>query len=624
MSRRTISSELTHKIILATSILVLGGVLGIIVFSGRTITQYSKRNADSSLNTFKANVEEMLGQVENISASVNWLINDHLPDVGYASVINDKIVEGSDLISGSTVAFVPGVVKNGAGAFFSFRDAESKVVRSTADYDGDYLSQDWFTETLAQDKGVWSEPYNSANGEGLVVSYSTPLKIQTGETYAVFSQEVSLQHLSSSLSKELFYKKSYSMILSKEGAVISHPDSTLLLQDIFLFAKNTKDRTLTDLALKMSVGESGVGEIRSERSAAIYGPLYNGWSVAIICPASEIFGGVLKFQLLLLLIALADLIVLYFVTRAIIGREILPITEITYLAKNVAKGNFKAVIPKIGGQNEIHHLSESLRFMLHSINDYISQLRTTTAENERFESELSIASEIQRQMLRTDFINKGDVDLYATLKPAKEVGGDMYDFLMGGGRTLYFTVGDVSGKGVPAALYMAISRSLFHYVSGMSLGSNEVVASINKTFCAGNDSNMFITLFVGKLDLDTGELVFCNAGHNPIIVIDPDGNAKYLSEKANLAVGVFDEFSYEKETITLKKGSRLLIYTDGVSEAENKDKDQYGEERLLQFAQSQSVDMSSEDFVNALVASVKDFTKDNPQNDDITVMSVKF
>lgn len=623
MSRRTISSELTHKIILATSILVLGGVLGIIFFSGKTITKYSKRNADSSLNTYKANVEELLGQVESISASVNWLINDHLPDVGYATVINEKIVGGGDLISGSTIAFVPGAVKKGAGAFFSFRDAGTGTVRSIGD-DGDYLSQDWFTETLAQDKGVWSEPYRSANSKGLVVSYSTPLKVPGGKTYAVFSQEISLQNLSASLSKELFYEKSYSMILSKAGTVISHPDSTLLLQDIFLFAQKTKDKTLSDLALKMSVGESGVGEIRSERSAAIYGPLYNGWSVAIICPASEIFGGVLKFQLLLLLIALADLIVLYFVTRTIIGKEILPITEITYLAKNVAKGNFKAVIPRIDGQNEIHHLSESLRFMLHSINDYISQLRTTTAENERFESELSIASEIQRQMLRTDFINKGDVDLYATLKPAKEVGGDMYDFLMGGGRTLYFTVGDVSGKGVPAALYMAISRSLFHYVSGMSLGTNEVVSSINKTFCAGNDSNMFITLFVGKLNLDTGELVFCNAGHNPIIVIDPDGNAKYLREKANLAVGVFDEFSYEKETITLEKGSRLLIYTDGVSEAENKDKDQYGEERLLQFAQSQSVDMSSEDFVNALVDSVKAFTKDNPQNDDITIMSVKF
>lgn len=623
MSRRTISSELTHKIILATSILVLGGVLGIIFFSGKTITQYSKRNADSSLQTFTANIEDMLGEIESISGNVNWLINDHLPDVKYANVINSKIVEENTLVSGSTIAFIPGVVKNGNSAYFSFKDENTSVVRSIFD-DDDYLSQKWFTEPLAQDRGVWSEPYHSANGEGFVVSYSTPLKNHDGQIYAIFSQEISLKALSTSLSKDHFYAKSYSMILSKEGHVISHPDSTLLLQDIFVYAKKSGDRTMSDLALKMSVGESGVGEIRSQRSAVIYGPLYNGWSAAIICPASEIFGGVLKFQLLLLLIALGDLIFLYIVTRSIINREILPITEITYLAKNVAKGNFKAVIPKVDGQNEIHHLSESLRFMLHSINDYISQLRTTTAENERFESELSIASDIQRQMLRTDFINNGDVDLYATLKPAKEVGGDMYDFLMGGGRDLYFTVGDVSGKGVPAALYMAISRSLFHYVSGMSLGSNGVVSCINSSFCSGNDSNMFITLFVGKLNLDTGELVFCNAGHNPIIVIDPDGKASYLHAKANLAAGVFDEFPYEKESIKLKKGSRLLIYTDGVSEAENEKNEQYGEDRLLTFANSQSVDMSSEDFVNALVASVKDFTKDNPQNDDITIMSVKF
>ena len=130
-------------------------------------------------------------------------------------------------------------------------------------------------------------------------------------------------------------------------------------------------------------------------------------------------------------------------------------------------------------------------------------------------------------------------------------------------------------------------------------------------------------MFVGRLDLDTRELVFCNAGHNPIIIIPPDGKARYIQAKSNLAAGVFDMFPYEKESIIVEKGSRLLIYTDGVTEAEDAGKNQYGEDRLLAFADSMSPDVSSELFVEKLTESVKAFTKDNEQNDDITIMSVK-
>lgn len=221
-------------------------------------------------------------------------------------------------------------------------------------------------------------------------------------------------------------------------------------------AQIRNDQSFNTLSDKMTAGETGYVPLKSTKSIAIFGPVSNGWSAAIVCPADELFGWIVKFQLLLLLIAILDLIVLYFVTDKIISRTIMPLTEVTYLAKNVAKGNFLVEIPHVEGKTEMFHLHEALRNMLRSINDYISQLKTTTAANERFESELAIASKIQQQMLSTDFINDSDVNLFAKLIPAKEVGGDMYDFLRAG-RTIYFAVGDVSGKGVPAALYMAIS-----------------------------------------------------------------------------------------------------------------------------------------------------------------------
>ena len=621
MSERSISGELSHKIIIAIAVLVLGGIFGIIAFSGRVVTESVQKNAQSSLDTYIGDIEGMLNEIETMNSFVSWQLAEHLNDPDFIPTVNDKVMDYGDMISGITIAFMKDFYP-GRGEYYAIRTFKDEVSGTKVNITrNSYASDEWFTEALKQDKGVWSEPYASMDA-GMVTTYSAPLKDNSGRTYAVLALDVSLKGITSRLEREHFYEGAYSVILSAGGAILSHPDENLLLNGIITYSKSKDDRKFEELAESMMAGNTGIGEVRSEKAAAIYGPVKNGWSAAIICPAEEIFGATVKFQLLILFIALCDLLVLYIVTRVIISRTLLPITEVTYLAKNVAKGNFKAQIPKVEGNNEMFHLHEALRNMLKSINDYIAQLRSTTAANERFESKLAIASNIQQQMLRTDFINDEEVDLYATLKPAKEVGGDMYDFLRAG-RTVYFAVGDVSGKGVPAALYMAISRSLFHYVSEMSLSTSNIVSCINSSFCSGNENNMFITMFVGRLDLDTRELVFCNAGHNPIIIISPDGKAEYVHAKSNLAAGVYDMFPYEKESIIVEKGSRLLIYTDGVTEAEDADKNQYGEDRLIEFANSMSPDTSSEEFVEKLTESMKAFTRDNDQNDDITIMSVR-
>lgn len=620
MSSRSISGELSRKIIIAIAILVLGGIGGIIAFSGRVVTESVKKNAQSSLDIYIGDIEGILTEIETMNSFVSWQLADHISDPDYIPVINEKVMDYGSMVSGVTIAFVQNFYPE-KGEYYAVRTVRDGAAVTGSSVTDSYASADWYTGALAQSNGMWSEPYTSSDA-GSVTTYSAPLAGEDGRTYAVLSIDVSLQGITERLAREHFYEGSYSVILSSGGTILSHPDESLLLRGIVEYSESKEDKKFKELAESMMSGESGIGEVRSEKSAAIYGPVDNGWSAALICPAEKIFGSTVRFQLLLLLIALCDILVLYIVTRVIISRTLLPITEVTYMAKNVAKGNFKAVIPKVEGNNEMFHLNEALRNMLKSINDYISQLRSTTAANERFESELAIASNIQQQMLRTDFINDEEVDLFATLKPAKEVGGDMYDFLRAG-RTIYFAVGDVSGKGVPAALYMAISRSLFHYVSEMSLSTSNIVSCINSSFCSGNDSNMFITMFVGRLDLDTRELVFCNAGHNPIVIISPDGKAKYVQAKSNMAAGVFDMFPYEKESITVEKGSRLLIYTDGVTEAEDAAKNQFGEDRLIEFANSMSPDTPSEIFVEKLTEALKEFTKDNDQNDDITIMSVK-
>ena len=220
--------------------------------------------------------------------------------------------------------------------------------------------------------------------------------------------------------------------------------------------------------------------------------------------------------------------------------------------------------------------------MQKSLSAYVSELKETTAHKERIESELSIAREIQMGMIPKIFPpypDRNDVDLHAILHPAKEVGGDLYDFYMDGNR-LYFLIGDVSGKGVPASLFMAITRSLFRTLSHQVDSPAKIVTEMNNSISNSNESNMFVTLIVGILDLSTGKMKICNAGHNPPILIHPDKHISFLEFPTQIFVGVIDSSTYTDTEITLEKGSKLFLYTDGVTEAENAEKELYGDEKF--------------------------------------------
>ena len=255
------------------------------------------------------------------------------------------------------------------------------------------------------------------------------------------------------------------------------------------------------------------------------------------------------------------------------------------------------------------------------------ELQTTTIANERMESELNVARNIQMGMLNTDF----PTQLHAMLCPAKEVGGDFYDFSLKDDQ-MYFAIGDVSGKGVPASLMMALTSVIMRFVAGLGLPINTMLERINNSVCKANSHGMFVTLFVARIDLKTGHMEFCNAGHNSIVVIPPDENPYFHKAKPNLAIGLLGDFHYEGESLELKRGTRLIAYTDGVTEAESiieSENEQtiqlYGNDRLLAWAhditQKGSV-VQEKEVVESLYQSVKDFANGNPQNDDLAIMSL--
>ena len=322
-------------------------------------------------------------------------------------------------------------------------------------------------------------------------------------------------------------------------------------------------------------------------------------------------------------IGLASLAAIFFACRAVINYMTRPVSELSKAVLKMANGNLKAMLPEIRSEDEMRRLHDSFQTMQSSLLEYIDELKTTTAANERIQSDIELARKIQKGML----LKKFPPFLYAMLNPAKRVGGDLYDFNLKSDQ-LYFAIGDVSGKGVAAAIVMAITRVMLRFVVGMGLPLDETLRRINDSFSESNEMGMFVTLFVARLDLKTGHMDYCNAGHNPILIIPPDAEPYFLRCKANIAIGIMGNFTYEAEQIDLKSGTRIIAYTDGVTEAEKADLSQFGEERLVDWAKGiietfPETSTKEKDIVDSLYDSVQAFVEDNPQNDELTIVSFK-
>ncbi len=300
-----------------------------------------------------------------------------------------------------------------------------------------------------------------------------------------------------------------------------------------------------------------------------------------------------------------------------------PLHFITFETSHFAEhgGALTGALKKVRNKDEFGILARSVEKMSIDMTNYINELTTMTAENQRISTELNVATEIQANMLPTDYPaypDRNDFDLFASMEPAKEVGGDLYDYFMIDDDHLLLSVGDVSGKGVPAALFMVITKTLLTSHGVQHLSPSEILRTTNNQLCENNASSMFVTCWLGILTLSTGELRFANSAH-PHAILYADGQFKYLETKANLMLGAIENTSYDEHTITLRHGDRLLIYTDGVTEATNTENELFSEARLLESAKK-TLALNAKDTVKSIREDIDLFTGNADQFDDITML----
>lgn len=279
-----------------------------------------------------------------------------------------------------------------------------------------------------------------------------------------------------------------------------------------------------------------------------------------------------------------------------------------------------------GDNTEVGDLARSYISMVEDIGGYVTNLQKVTAEKERINAELSLASSIQAHMLPCifpAFPDRDEFDVYASMTPAKEVGGDFYDFFMVDDSHMAVVMADVSGKGVPAALFMVIAKTLIKNYAQSGIKPEEVFTTVNRLLCDGNKAGLFVTAWLGVLELTTGKLTYVNAGHNPPLIKQNGGEFTYLKSRAGFVLAGMETIKYRQNEITIAPGDRLFLYTDGVTEATNSSIELYGEERLSAFMNSHSGE-NAEEILHDLKADIYAFQGEAPQFDDITMLMLDY
>ena len=634
--RRKLSVRVSLWVVFFAAI-IFNVALGFLFYQSReAVRQEAVSRATQILDKTSLRVEGILNRVEVASNMTKWLVQRHPNKADSMFVYSRGLLLNNPDFYNCSIAFEPYYFKDRGRYFSAYTKHVGDSIRTIQGGSDNYqyFFADWYLMPQLLEKPCWTEPYMdldvATNTSEMVTSYCQTITNQQDQLIGVINISLSLNWLSQTISAVKPYPNSYSIMIGRGGTYFVHPDTMKITrQTIFTQTLEQPDTALTALGYAMQHGEEGMKHmnIGGKDSYVFYKPLgKTGCSMAIVCPESDIFSGFDRLRRTVMTIVAIGLLLMLYLFIRIITSELKPLQRLADEAETIASGQFDAVLPDFQRIDEIGQLSHSFGNMQQSLVKYIEELKKTTAQKASIESDLRIASEIQMGMLPEKFPTRADhndVQLFASLTPAKEVGGDLFDFYFRDEK-LFFCIGDVSGKGVPASLFMVVTRSTFRTVSAHESMPDRIVTTMNKTIADMNKTFMFVTLFVGVLDLPTGRLRYCNAGHDaPLLVGAGVGE---LPCDSNIPVGFKPKWKFSLQETQIFTGTTIFLFTDGLPEAMDANKTLFQMERVNDVANRALAKQQQEphQLISLMTEAVHQFVGDAEQSDDLTMMAIQY
>lgn len=512
-------------------------------------------------------------------------IQQHLQNPDDMFTATKQLIEVNPNVVGGCICFVPYYYKEKGRIFEPYAEKRNGqvVVSQIASAEHDYTLNPAFIKALREKRKLWSDPYIYGENNQQLTTYSYPLLDAKGNVAAVCGLDIDLTWLSDTINSMHYYPSSFGLVLTQEGQLAVGPSADRADQnDVKQIMNLVNNRSKRETSGGIEIAEF-VGSKNQSEGTVYFTSLkeYPHWQVVLVNYDNEVFEPIKRMRFRNMILILSGLLVLFFIINRFARNE--------------------------------------------------KRLRQAGIKQTRIDSELHIASAIQQTMLPKTFPpfpERNDIDIYGSLVPAKEVGGDLFDFYIRDEK-LFFCIGDVSGKGVPSAIVMAVMQKLFRITSAHTSNPAYIVQAINQELCNNNERNMFMTFFIGILDLPSGRLRFCNAGHETPLILSEDAGCVALSElpvKSNLPIGVFADFTFEKEEYQLPVNSTFFLYTDGLTEALNAQREQFRLNRIKEVLSQCTPDeaKNTERLINVMSDAVNKFTGNTEQSDDLTMLAIRY
>ena len=552
-------------IILAALLLEL--TTGILYYSAQNIIQQNvERTIQREMNTLNLCVRNKLTKIEVTLDNMSWVVSRDLENANWMFEITEMLVKDNSVINGSAIAFTPNYYPK-KGRWFepsTVRKADGSIENlQVGSANHDYTKSEFYTVPMATDSCIWSEPYMDIDGSQIeVTTYSVPVHDDDGRKVAVVIADISIDWLDDIINEEKVYKSTQRFITTGSYNLLGGEDTPMFKETVRIL-KTDSDKE----------GYFTAKDEHGDKKHVFYAPIggRTDWVLINILDDNDVFGKLRRIRFFLLLPVMIGLLFIGFI---------------------------------------IWRSSRNLE-----------RLRRINAEKERIGGELRVASKIQQSMLPKEEVRGEWLEVRGFLKPAREVGGDLFDYFIRDEK-LFFCIGDVSGKGAPAAMLMAVTHGLFRSASAHDDNPARIMEAINEVSCQRNESNMFVTMFVGVLDLPTGRLCYCDAGHDAPFIMNEE-YATALSVNPHLPIGVFDDTKYTVQELSIETDSTIFLYTDGLTEAMNAEHQQFGVERI-QAVLDTCADYDPKEILEKITQSVDGFVKHAEQSDDLTMFAIKY
>jgi sigma-B regulation protein RsbU (phosphoserine phosphatase) len=529
--------------------------------------------------------------------------------------------------------FIPSKTKDYHGTLYYSYIKDDKINTVVWREQGFVKDREWFKSAMEKGKIHWTEPYMSINpddnNEILSSTVSMPFKFKDSSSFnGVIATSGDLDAMRQWLNNCNFEDSGKFLLTSAKGTYLIHPDSNIeFKKTISELAEEINSKELRYVAKQVKKGESGF--VVMPKSSVYKGEVVfvymhipkTNWSSYLVYSSNNFYKPVKHFQLIMLSITMVAVFLLILLINWICKYTTNPIVKLSYIAEQYGKGDFSAELPPIKSNDEVGILTQAFHNMKDNLLDLLKMQKENAKKEQKRASELEIATKIQASALPANFPDTPYFDIFASMTPAKEVGGDFYDFFYIDENHFAFLIADVSGKGIPAALFMMNAKSLLksNILSGSPLA--QAIIKTNNELCATNEAGMFLTAFIAVLNLTNGELEFVNAGHNhPLIMLND--KFEYLKTESNLVISAMENFEFKSSKIFLKPENSIFMYTDGVVEAQNIKEEFYGDDRLYNVL-NEGILLPNENVLK-VKADVDKFSGEANQFDDITMLNVRF